>query len=146
MTPHPGTAGSFADRGLTCGFGGFPHGDRRPRGWQSCRPAGTIHLVRASRRGRHVHRAARVVIFGFAGLMVFQLVLAAGAPLGHAAWGGDQTHLTNAQRIGSVGSVVFYLLAIACVRGRAGGRTERRYRWGTWALAALMALSAVMNL
>jgi len=86
------------------------------------------------------------VIFGFAGLMVFQLASAAGAPLGHAAWGGDQSHLTNPQRIGSVGSVVFYLLAIACVRRRAGGRTERRYRWGTWALAALMALSAVMNL
>lgn len=93
-----------------------------------------------------MQRATRVVVFGFTALMVFQLALAAGAPLGHAAWGGDHSHLTTAQRIGSVASAVFYLLAIACVRGRAGGRTDRRYRWGTWALAALMALSAPMNL
>src|SRR4051794_10464826 len=52
-----------------------------------------------------------------------------GASLGQAAWGGAHCHLTAAQRIGSVVSVVFYLLAIACVRGRAGGRRKRRCRW-----------------
>lgn len=93
-----------------------------------------------------MHRAAKVAVSCFAGLMVFQFALAAGAPLGHAAWGGDHAHLTTAQRTGSAVSVVFYLLAIACVRGRAGGRTGRRYRWGVRALAALMGLSAVMNL
>jgi O-antigen ligase len=78
--------------------------------------------------------------------MVFQLALAAGAPLGHAAWGGDHANLAPAQRVGSGLSVVFYLLAIACVQGSARGRRERRYRWGTRALATLMALSALLNL
>ena len=32
------------------------------------------------------------------------------------------------------------------VRGRAAGREERRYRWGMWALVALLGISGVMNL
>jgi uncharacterized membrane protein YoaK (UPF0700 family) len=77
--------------------------------------------------------------------MAFQAALAAGAPLGKAAWGGTDSHLTTGQRIGSAISVLFYLAAIALVRGRAAGRIERRYRWGTWALAAVLALSALAN-
>jgi len=90
-------------------------------------------------------RAARAVVVAFAALAAFQLALAAGAPLGHAAWGGAHAHLTTAQRIGSAVSAVFYLVAIGVVRGRATGRTARRYRWGTWALAVVMALSAIGN-
>jgi hypothetical protein len=90
-------------------------------------------------------RPARLVVFGFAALTVFQLALAAGAPLGHAAWGGREASLSAAERIGSGASVIFYLVAIGVVHNRASGRTERRYRWGAWALAVLMALSALMN-
>ena len=32
------------------------------------------------------------------------------------------------------------------VRGRAAGRGERRYRWGTWTLVVLLSCSALMNL
>jgi hypothetical protein len=90
-------------------------------------------------------RAAQAASIGFAALMVFQAALAAGAPLGDAAWGGTGPDLTTGQRIGSAVSVLFYVAAIIVVRGRAAGRPERRYRWGTWALAGVMALSALAN-
>ena len=92
-----------------------------------------------------MRRAAQAATVGFAALMAFQTALAAGAPLGDAAWGGADTHLTTAQRVGSAASVVFYALAILVVRRRAAGRTERRYRWGTWVLVVILTLAALAN-
>ncbi|MGZ6623878.1 MAG: hypothetical protein ACXVHD_30230 [Solirubrobacteraceae bacterium] len=92
-----------------------------------------------------MRRAAQAATIGFGALMLYQAVVAAGAPLGEAAWGGSHSELTTAERIGSAMSVVFYALAILVVRGRAAGKAERRYRWGTWALAAVMGLAALMN-
>lgn len=92
-----------------------------------------------------MRRVAQVATLGFGGLMAFQVALAAGAPLGHAAWGGSQAHLTAGQRIGSAAAVVFYVAAIIVVRGRATGRAERRYWWGTWALVVLLGMAALMN-
>ena len=43
-------------------------------------------------------------------------------------------------------AVFIYLAAMLVVRGRAAGREERRYRWGIWALAALLGIAGVMNL
>jgi hypothetical protein len=43
-------------------------------------------------------------------LAVFQLALAAGAPLGHFAWGGQHRVLPARLRIGSVVSVLVYAL------------------------------------
>jgi hypothetical protein len=79
-------------------------------------------------------------------MLVFQAALAAGARLGDAAWGGAHAQLTTAERFGSAVSVLFFAAAIVVVRRRAAGRTERRYRWGTWGLAVIFALTAVMNL
>jgi hypothetical protein len=93
-----------------------------------------------------MRRAAQAATIGFAALMVFQAALAAGAPLGDAAWGGADAHLTTGQRVGSALSVVVYIAAIGVVRGRAAGRPERRYRWGTWTLAGIMGMSTLMNL
>ncbi|HEX6530910.1 MAG TPA: hypothetical protein VF004_13920 [Burkholderiales bacterium] len=92
-----------------------------------------------------MRRAAQAATAGFGALMVYQAVLAAGAPLGEAAWGGSSSELTTGQRIGSAMSVIFFALAIGVVRRRAAGKTSRRYRWGTWALVAAMALAALMN-
>jgi hypothetical protein len=78
-------------------------------------------------------------------MLAFQFALAAGAPLGHAAWGGTQAQLSTAQRVGSAASVAFYLLAILVVRRRAAGRVERRYRWATWGLVGILGLSALLN-
>jgi hypothetical protein len=85
-----------------------------------------------------MRRAARVATIGFGALMAFPAALAAGAPLGDAAWGGADPHLTPAERLGSAISVFFYLAAILVVCGRAAGREERRYRWGIWALVLLL--------
>lgn len=93
-----------------------------------------------------MRRAAGVATIGFGALVAFQAALAAGAPLGDAAWGGADPHLTPAERVGSGISVFFYLAAILVVRGRAAGREERRYRWGTWALVLLLLNSGVVNL
>jgi hypothetical protein len=92
-----------------------------------------------------MRRRANAATIGFAALAVFQAALAAGAPLGRAAWGGAHADLTSAQRAGSAASVGFYLVAIAVVRGRAAGRRERRYRWGTWTLAVALGLSGLAN-
>lgn len=43
-----------------------------------------------------------------AGLAIFQLALAAGAPIGHFAWGGQHRRLPTALLIGSVVSIVLY--------------------------------------
>jgi hypothetical protein len=82
---------------------------------------------------------------GFAGMIVFQAALAAGARLGDAAWGGAHAQLTTGQRVGSAVSVLFYAAAIIVVRRRAAGHAQRRYSWGSWGLAVIFALTAVMN-
>jgi hypothetical protein len=102
-----------------------------------------------SRSDRAVRTAAVLAAIGFAGIVVFQLALAAGAPWGHAAWGGANAELTTAQRIGSAVAVVFWTAAALVVLGRAGfweaGRLARLFRWGTWAVVVLLSLSAVVN-
>jgi len=44
---------------------------------------------------RTVRLAAVAAAIGFGGIAIFELALAAGAPLGHAAWGGS--HATSPQ-------------------------------------------------
>ena len=90
-------------------------------------------------------RAANVATVGFVGLAAVQAALAAGAPLGAAAWGGSHTYATTGQRIGSAISVVFYVAAIVVVQRRAAGRGERHYRWGGWALVVVLAASGSLN-
>ena len=92
-----------------------------------------------------MRRAADLLTAGLVGMAVYQLVLALGAPLGHAAWGGAHAELTGAQRVGSAVSVALYVVAIVVVRGQAAGSTRSFYRWGMWILASIMALAAVAN-
>jgi hypothetical protein len=92
-----------------------------------------------------VRRAAHAATIGFAALLAFQVALAAGAPLGHAAWGGTHAHLSIAQRVGSAISVAFYAVAILGARRRASGRQARRYSWSTLGLVGILGLSALMN-
>ena len=92
-----------------------------------------------------MRRAAQAATIGFVAQIAFQAALAAGAPLGDAAWGGAHAHLTAGQRVASAVAVGFWIAAIVLVRGRAAGRMERRYRWGTWGLAVVLGLSALMN-
>ena len=100
--------------------------------------------------GDHVAReAALLASIGFVGIAIFQLALAAGAPWGHAAWGGAHAHRSTALRSASAGAVVFYAAAALIVLGRAGilrGRCNSApFRWGTWFLAVAMAIGALPN-
>lgn len=58
------------------------------------------------------------VILGL--LAVFQVALAAGAPIGQFAWGGQSKVLPAKLRIGSVVSIVIYALIAAVLLERAG--------------------------
>ena len=93
--------------------------------------------------------AAVVAAIGFAGIAIFQLALAAGAPMGHAAWGGANARLSTAQRGASAAAVVFYAAAALIVLGRAGVLRARGnaalFRWGIWFLAVAMAIGALPN-
>jgi hypothetical protein len=98
---------------------------------------------------RSARLAAVLAAIGFAAISIFQFALAAGAPWGHAAWGGADAHLSTAQRIASGVSVVVYAAAALIVLGRAGiwraGSDARLFRWGTWFFAVAMAIGALLN-
>lgn len=93
--------------------------------------------------------AAAVATVGFGGLAAFQLGLALGAPLGEAAWGGTSADLSSGERIGSAVSVLIYAAAAWVVLVRAGmlGNPKRMtlFTRGTWLLACILGLSALMN-
>ena len=99
--------------------------------------------------GHTTRRAAIAAAVGFAVVAVFQLLLALGAPWGQAAWGGGQEgQLPHELRFASTISMVILIGAALIVLGRAGYWGTRFYelfRRGTWVLAVLMAVGAVMN-
>ena len=53
-----------------------------------------------------------VGLLGFVWLTVFQLLLAAGAPLGHMAWGGAERVLSPGRRVASLASAVLALSGV----------------------------------
>lgn len=55
-----------------------------------------------------------------AGLAVFQLALALGAPIGHFAWGGQHRVLPRGLRIGSLVAIALYTLFSLIVLMHAG--------------------------
>ena len=81
---------------------------------------------------------------------MFQIALAAGVPWGEAAMGGQSAQLPTTLRLASVAQAVFYgAIVPLIILGRAGygGRdgSSTVFRWGTWFLAALMVLGALLN-
>ncbi len=99
---------------------------------------------------RTARRAAAATAVGFAGVVMFQIALTAGAPWGEAAWGGQPAQLPTTLRLASGAVAIFYgVIVPLIVLGRAGygGRdgSSTVFRWGTWFLAALMVLGALLN-
>lgn len=89
--------------------------------------------------------AACVVL---AALAVFQGVLIAGVPIGRFAWGGQHDILPSRLRIGSLISIVLYVVFAIVILERAGILTV----FGTpfaqvagWVLFGYFALGIVMN-
>lgn len=94
---------------------------------------------------------ARLAAIGIGIIVLFQVSLAAGAPLGRAAWGGAHTGTLPQQlRAASlVAAAVWFLAGLVLLR-RAGHLTWllplTAAQWGTWIVAALLLLGTVMNL
>lgn len=97
-----------------------------------------------------VRRAAAVAATGFVAVSAFQALLAAGIPLGRAAWGGATAELPTTLRTASGFATVFWLTAAAVVLRHGGYHVrwipERVAKTGTWALVGLLTAGALMNL
>jgi hypothetical protein len=83
-----------------------------------------------------------------AGLVIFQLCLIAGAPLGKFAWGGAHTTLPTNLRIGSLISTILYGLFIIIILNRAGSIdiiNNSLSSLGIWALTIYFFIGVCMN-
>jgi hypothetical protein len=84
-----------------------------------------------------------------AGLICFQLVLAAGLPLGHYAWGGAHQILPRRLRFASLSATVVYILAAVIIL-EAANVTDlvpfaEPVRNAVWVLAGLFGVGVLMN-
>jgi hypothetical protein len=86
---------------------------------------------------------------GLIAIAGFEIALALGAPLGHAAWGGAHAHLAAGLRIASGFSAGLWILGALVVLRRGGYRisliSPRLSRYGTWVLVGLLTVGALMN-
>ncbi|MFF5179221.1 hypothetical protein ACFY2Q_14475 [Micromonospora sp. NPDC000316] len=94
--------------------------------------------------------AAVAAAAGMAGIALFQLGIALGAPLGQAAWGGAHAgKLPTGLRIASGVAVLVWTCAALVVLRRGGlglhATPEAVARWGVWILFGLLLLGALMN-
>ena len=94
---------------------------------------------------------AAVVAYVLLGaLVVFQIALAAGAPLGHLAWGGKHRVLPRGLRIASAVSVLLYALFAWVIAGAVAGIDRfgdhvPPENPGIWVLTAYLGIGVVMN-
>jgi hypothetical protein len=92
---------------------------------------------------------ALVTAIGLAIIAVFQVALALGVPWGRAAYGGTSERLPPELRVASAVAAVVWLLAAVVVLGRGGywgsPRRSAALRWGTWLVAGLLGLGALVN-
>jgi hypothetical protein len=96
-----------------------------------------------------VRTAGIVAAVGFTGIAAFQAAIAAGAPLGRAAWGGTYVRLPQRFRAASAVAVVVWILAALVVLARAGFDASPVpfgvSRWATWVLVVILPIGALMN-
>ena len=95
--------------------------------------------------------AAVVAYVLLAALALFQIALAAGAPLGHLAWGGKHRVLPHGLRIGSAVSVLLYgIIAWIIATAVAGVDRFGDYlppeNWAIWVLTAYFGVGVIANL
>lgn len=96
-----------------------------------------------------VRAAAVLAALLLGAIALYQLLLAAGAPLGRAAWGGAHRVLPARLRLGSVAAAATLVVAGWIVLARAGlaapGPAPLSVRAATWVSAAFFAVTAVGN-
>jgi hypothetical protein len=92
---------------------------------------------------------AVVAAAGVAGMATFQILLAVGVPLGHAAFGGANAVLPAKLRGASAISALVFVAAFYVVLARAGllgvARGSLPVRVGIWVLAVIVGLSTLAN-
>jgi hypothetical protein len=92
--------------------------------------------------------AAVLAALILAGLIGFQLLLAAGLPLGHYAWGGAHRILPRSLRIASVVATFIYLALAMGILEAANVldlRASELPRVAVWVLAAFFGIGVLMN-
>ncbi len=92
---------------------------------------------------------AWIGVLSFGWLAVFQVLLAAGLPLGHMAWGGANRVLPTGQRVASLVSAILAVLALCAVAQAGALFALLPAPWVTpmlWAFGTLFGLSALLNL
>jgi hypothetical protein len=92
---------------------------------------------------------AAIVLTVLLGLLaVFQVALAAGAPLGRFAWGGQHRVLPVGLRVGSASSVLVYALIAVLALDRAGAIdvvADPVSQIGMWVVFGYFMLGIAMN-
>lgn len=82
-------------------------------------------------------------------LIIFQVALIAGAPLGNYAWGGKHKVLPAKLRIGSVTSILIYVVFAAFVLSKSGLwvliSSETIVSVGLWIMTAYLLLGVFLN-
>lgn len=95
-------------------------------------------------------KAATIAAVVLALLVTFQALLAAGLPLGKAAWGGEHRVLPDNLRYGSLSAIVIFGIAAWVVLARAGlvrpGAESTYVKIFTWVFAIYFALNTIMNI
>lgn len=96
-----------------------------------------------------VKAAGALAAIGCFGIAAFQIALAAGAPLGRAAWGGSQERLPRNLRVASAVAAAVWVFAALVVLVGAGFDASpipvSVADWATWVLVALLVLGAAVN-
>jgi hypothetical protein len=85
-----------------------------------------------------------------AGMSIFQILLATGMPLGHAAFGGENRVLSRKLRLASAVSVMFFFAAFYIILARGGllgglSHSSSVARIGIWVLLVTFGVSALAN-
>ncbi len=82
-------------------------------------------------------------------LVIFQIALILGAPIGRFAWGGNNTVLPTNLRVASASSIALYLVFAMFVLGKANVISTPLsgdvLAIGTWILTGYFILGVVMN-
>ena len=96
-----------------------------------------------------VKSAGVLAAMGCLGIAAFQVALAAGAPIGRAAWGGAHERLPGKLRVASAVAAFVWVLAALIVLAGAGFEASpipaSVADSATWALAGLLLVGAAMN-
>ena len=93
--------------------------------------------------------AAKVAASILFGVALFELLLAAGVPWGHYAWGGAHEVLPTRLRIASLAAIPIYALAAAIILSRADVvrmiKHTRVTHTGIWVVTVVFGLGAILN-